>query len=182
MVQAPPPPAPRPQTRLSMDNNLSPRPSKSERKREMLALQELGELLVKLPESELNQIPLSPLLSSAILEAKRLKTHEAIRRQLQYIGKIMRDEDVTSIQEHIQNLYRKNQTSKAKFHQIEKWRDKLIKEQDTAINDFLEKYPQADRNHIRQLVKKANEDHIQNKNSGAVTELFRYLKTLLSND
>jgi ribosome-associated protein len=80
------------------DNNLSLRPSKSERKREVLALQKLGEALAQLAETQLAQIPLEPILADAIAAARTIKSHEAKRRQLQYIGRLMCEVNIQPIQ------------------------------------------------------------------------------------
>jgi ribosome-associated protein len=162
-----------------MDNNLSQRPSKSQRKREMLAVQELGKTLVELPASELAQIPLEPRLADAIEAARHITIHEAKRRQLQYIGRLMRDTDLAEIEQALDKIHRKNQSSKAQFHQIERWRDKLITEKDTALQELQEKFPLCDRQKLRQLIRKARDDRETGKNSGAETELFRYLRELI---
>lgn len=165
-----------------MDNNLSPRPSKSQRKREMLAMQEIGETLVKLAESELAQIPLETTLKDAICEARKITDHEGKRRQLQYIGKLMRHVELAPIEEALEKIQSKNQSGKAAFHLIERWRERLIKEKDVALNEFVEKFPDADRQQLRQFIRKANEDRVANKNSGAETEMFRYLRELIQNN
>ena len=148
----------------------------------MLAVQDLGKLLVELPASELAQIPLEPRLAEAIEAARQIKIHEAKRRQLQYIGKLMRDTDLPPIEEALDKIHRKNQSSKAEFHQIERWRDKLIAEKDTALQELQEKFPTCDRQKLRQLIRKAREDRDTSKNSGAETELFRYLRELLKEE
>lgn len=161
------------------DNNLPSRPSRSQRKREVLALQEIGEVLVELPAIQLAKIPLEPKLAEAIATARTLKSREAKRRQLQYIGKLMRNTDVQLIEEALNKIQDNDLKSKALFHQMERWRDKLISEGDKALEEFLKQYPNADSQHIRQLMRRAKQDQNNNKNSGAETELFRYLRGLL---
>lgn len=96
--------------------------SKSKRKRDMIALQKIGETLVELPAAQLSQVPLDIVLREAVIAARSLSNHGAKRRQLQYIGRLMRDvEDVAPIQEAINKFALKSQQSKAKFHQIERW-------------------------------------------------------------
>lgn len=164
----------------SSDNdNFPERPTKSALKRQMTALQKMGETLVDLPEAQLKKIPLENPLLDAIKTARSLKSHEAKRRQLQYIGKLMRNIDAEPIQSALEKVQNKNQQSKAQFHQIERWRDKLIAEGDTALEKLLEQYPDADRQHIRQLMRKAQNDVTQQKNTGGETELFRYLRLLI---
>ncbi len=148
------------------ENDDSPeRPTKSALKRQMTALQEIGEILVNLPESQLKQIPLENPLFDAIRTARSLKSHEARRRQLQYIGKLMRNIDPEPIQVALDKVQNKSQQSKARFHQIERWRDRLIAEGDSALEKLLEQYPDIDRQRIRQLIRQSQQ-----------TELFRYLR------
>jgi ribosome-associated protein len=163
-------------------DSLPDRESKTSRKKQMLALQDLGKVLVELPAPQLAKIPLESPLAEAIAEARILKSHEAKRRQLQYIGKLMRHVDLELIQEALDKVLRKDTLNKAKFHQVERWRDKLIAEGDETLQIFSEKFPQADHQRMRQLIRNAKEDHKINKNSGAATALFRYLCTLLSED
>jgi ribosome-associated protein len=164
----------------NMDDTSSPGPSRSQRKREVLALQKIGEVLVKLPASQLAKIPLEPILADAINEARTLKSREALRRQLQYIGRLMRNVDPLPIQEALDKVLSQDQHSKAELHQIERWRDKLISIGDKALEEFFEKCPHADRQYLRQLIRRAQQDRNQNKNTGSQTELFRYIRELFS--
>lgn len=158
------------------NHNLPPdeRPSKSHRKREMLALQKLGEILVELPISQLQKIPLNGQLADAIHTARSLTSHEAKRRQMQYIGRLMRDTDPKPIEEALAKVKVKDQQIKAQFHQVERWRDILIAEGDDQLQAFLGKFPETDRQQLRQLIRNA-----QQKKKGADTELFRYLRHLI---
>lgn len=151
------------------------RPSKSQIKRDMVALQKLGESLIELSPSQLDTIPLPQSLREAILEAQSLKSHSAKRRLLQYIGRLMREIDPTSIQEGLAKLQLSHQKAKSAFHQIEKWRDNLIDGSDELLQTFLVDHPNADFQQLRQLVRNA-----KGKKSGAETALFRYLKQILS--
>ena len=148
-------------------------PSKSQRKRDMTALQKIGETLVNLPAAQLAKIPLETTLRDAILQARELTAHGAIRRQLQYIGKLMRFVDPEPIYKALDDVESKSKRSKAQFHLVERWRDKLIAEDDASIEDFLAQFPQTGRQHLRQLVRNAK------KRSIADTELFRYLRMVI---
>lgn len=150
------------------------RPSKSERKRQMLALQKLGEKLVTLSPDLLAKIPLDEPLRAALLDARIIKSHEAKRRQLQYIGRLMRDTDPAPIEAAIAALESKSKISKAKFHQMERWRDLLIAEEDDALQQFLEQYPNTDRQQLRQFIRNAKKAL-----PGADTELFRYIRKII---
>jgi ribosome-associated protein len=150
--------------------------SKSERKRQMLALQKIGEILVELPAPQLAKIPLEERLADAIHLARGLTSHEGKRRQLQYIGRLMRNVDAAPIQEALAKIQLTDQYSKAKFHQVERWRDKLIAEDDATLQDFIQKFPQADAQQLRQLIRNAKKDLKESKKTGAETALFRFLR------
>lgn len=162
-----------------MENDEIPlRPSKSQRKRDMTALQKLGEILVKLSPSDLAKIPLDNQLAEAIAAAQTITNHEGKRRQLQYIGRLMREVDPAPIQEAIDKIQSKHQFAQAQFHQLEHWREKLINEGDTALQTFIQQFPEADHQHVRQLIRNAQKERKDGKNAGASTELFRYLRGL----
>lgn len=150
--------------------------SKSSVKRDMAALQKIGETLVKLAQSQLDKVPLSDELLDAINFARTLKTRESIRRQLQYIGKLMRNVDVAPIQAALKKLQFSNAQAAKQFHEIEQWRERLITEGDEAIQAFLISHPESDRQQLRQLVRKAQHDRKVGKNTGGEKELFRYLQ------
>ncbi len=162
-----------------MNDHSEERQSKSFRKRQMLALQKMGEILVALPEAQLKKIPLDDVLLQAIHAARGIKDHEGKRRQLQYIGKLMRHTDPEPIEAALEKIEGKHQQSKAQFHQIERWRDRLIKEGDVALQECMKQYPDIDSQYVRQLVRKAQHDIAKNKNTGGETELFRYLRGII---
>lgn len=164
---------------MESDNEKTERKSKTERKHQMLILQKLGETLVQLSESQLKKIPLPSNLSDAVHTARNLKSREALRRQLQYIGKLMRHVDPAPILESVEKIQFKSQQSKAQFRQIEKWRDKLIAEGDAILPAFFEQYPDTDKQQLRQLVRKAQLDML--KKHGTDTALFRYIRDIIEN-
>ena len=100
--------------------------SKTQRKREMHELQALGEALVELPEAQLRAMALDPGLLAAILEAKRIKSHEAKRRQMQYIGQLMRDVDAAPIRARMAELDGSSAQATARHRRLEAWRERLI--------------------------------------------------------
>ncbi len=157
------------------------RESRSHRKREMLALQKLGEILVELTEAQLSKIPLDSTLAEAIAHARAITSHEGKRRQLQYIGKLMRHVDPLPIQHALEKLQLKNNLNKSHFHQVERWRDQLIAEGDIVLQKFLQQFPSSDAQRLRQLVRNAQKDAAENKNTGADRALFRYIRTLIEN-
>lgn len=152
--------------------------SKSEMKRDMTALQTLGEELVALKPSVLAHFPLPEELAHAIKEAQRFKL-EARRRQLQYIGRLMRNIDIEPIQAALDKLRNKHDQQSAQFHKVEQWRDRLIQEGDTAIEAIMQDYPLADRQQLRQLVRQANKELQTQKPPKAARELFQQLRALM---
>ena len=138
--------------------------SKSELKREMTELQKLGEELVDLPSAKLEKIPMSELLEEAVMLARRLKNREGKRRQLQYIGKIMRTIDSDAIRLKLESFHHQSQ------------RDQLIEGGDHAISELLQTHPQLDRQQLRQLVRQAKKEASQNKPPAASRKIFKYLR------
>lgn len=153
--------------------------SKSQRKRDMIELQKLGEALIKLTPSQLEKLELPESLVDAIKQAKKLTSNEAKRRHMQYIGKIMREVDVEPIKLHLKKLKLVHEKVTAQFHHTEEWRSKLITQGDDALNAFLIEYPDIDRQQLRQLVRKAQQDVKLNRNTGGESALFKYLRVII---
>ncbi|EHA1126545.1 hypothetical protein BOO29_04625 [Vibrio navarrensis] len=151
--------------------------SKSEMKRDMDELQKLGEELVELKPSVLAKFPISEDLLEAIKDAQRFK-NEARRRQLQYIGKVMRQEDPEPIQAALDKLRNKHSQNTAVLHKLETLRDRVIAEGDSAIDEVVELYPAADRQRLRQLARTAVKEKQNNKPPKAFREIFQVLKQL----
>ena len=153
--------------------------SKSQRKRDMLALQKIGESLIKLTKEQLATIDLPDNLLTAIQHMKSITSNEAKRRQLQYIGKIMRQIDPESIKQALKCIEFIHEKNTAQFHHTEEWRTKLLIHGDDALNSFLVDYPKVDRQQLRQLIRNAQQDRKNNKNTGAEKALFKYLRSII---
>lgn len=151
--------------------------SKTEMKRDMEALQKLGEELVNLTPNALAKIPLDDDMHAAVKDAQRFK-NEARRRQLQYIGKQMRYIDLDPIQAALDKLNNKHSQTTVELKKLEQKRDKLITNGDSMINAILVDHPDADRQRLRQLVRQANKEKEQEKPAKAYREIFKYLKEL----
>lgn len=149
--------------------------SKSQRKREMAALQDVGTALVKLSRGRLEKFDLPENLLSAILEAQRLTSHGAIRRQMQYIGKLMRDVEIEPIAEQLAAVRGESAAAKAEFHGIERWRARLL-ENDQALTEWLALHPDCDAQQIRQLIRNARKEEAENKPPKSSRALFRLLR------
>ena len=149
-------------------------PSRSQLKRDSQELRDMGEQLVLMPNAHLDKITLDSSLLAAIKEARRLKNPDARRRQIQYIGKLLRNIDLTEIRYSVEKLNHQSQTFRQHFAMLEQWRDRLIDEGNSAIEEFLIDYPNADRQQIRNLSRQAG----RGKTSAAKTKLFKYLKEI----
>lgn len=151
--------------------------SKTEMKNDMEALQKLGEELVGLKPAALEKFPLDDDLREAIANAQRFK-NEAKRRQLQYIGKLMRQVDPEPIQAELDKLRNKHSQATAELHKLEQMRDRIITDIDPAIEEVMGEYPEADRQRLRQLARQAQKEKGGNKPPKASREIFQILKTL----
>ncbi|ENM5786148.1 ribosome biogenesis factor YjgA [Vibrio metoecus] len=149
--------------------------SRTELKNDMLALQKLGEELVELKPSALAKFPLPEDLAEAIKDAQRFK-NEARRRQLQYIGKLMRHIDPEPLQTALDKLRNKHSQTTALLHKLEQLRDRIVAEGDSAIEVAMEQYPEADRQRLRLLARQATKEKASNKPPKSSREIFQLLK------
>jgi len=149
--------------------------SKTQKKKEAEALQDLGTKLVKLSNDMLSDIELSAELLEAVKFAKTIKSHGALKRQMQFIGSLMRKIDPTQIEEAINNIEEGNYKKAAAFKETEKWRDELIAGNKKCMEEILSNYPLAERQQLTQLVRNAVKERENNKPPKASRTLFRYL-------
>src|SRR5487761_1576 len=155
-------------------NDHSPEsPSRSQEKREAEALQKLGEQLISLPKKQLEMLPLPDSLRDAIEQARRITSHGALKRQRQYLGRLMREIDPQPLRSKLDELRGADKAANARFHQNERWRDRLIVEGDAAFAEFLVQHPQADRQHLRRLMLDAASDAAAGRPPRHARELFR---------
>jgi ribosome-associated protein len=146
--------------------------SKTKRKAAMDALQDLGVTLVGL-----NKLDLPEQLRDAINEAKRITANGATRRQMQYIGKLMREVDTVPIQEQLDRWEGKNVAENAHFHRLERWRTRLI-EEESAFAEWLSQYPETDTQQLRTLIRNARREQAANKPPKSSREIFRLLREI----
>ena len=152
--------------------------SKSQRKRDAEAAQQLGKNILALSQDAQDSIELPESLSNALNEARRIKKNSALKRQLQYIGKLMRHIDLEPIQEQYLKLTNHYNTDIKALHRLENWRDRLLSEGDKALEDLLNEAPNADRQHLRQLIRQSAKETKLKKPPKSAREIFKYLKTL----
>jgi ribosome-associated protein len=131
-----------------------------------------------MPEGKLQKFDLPDNLREAIYEARRLKSREAKRRHLQYIGKIMRTIDTDIIQHTLDKMDHQSQTYRQHFSQLEGWRDRLITGGMPVIEEFIQQHPEADRQQLRNLQRQANRELEKKKPPAAARKLFAYLREL----
>ncbi|WP_131782046.1 ribosome biogenesis factor YjgA [Legionella gresilensis] len=153
--------------------------SKSQRKREAHALQDMGKELMSLPAAKLAVLPLPDNLRKAIMDAKSIKSHGALKRQTQLIGKIMRSVDSEAIMAAYSEIKAEESAKTSAFHELEQWRDRLIGEGKSALTEFINAYPNADAQSLRQSIKKAMDEKIKGQPKGASKALFRLLRSYL---
>jgi ribosome-associated protein len=149
--------------------------SKSQRKREVESLQDMGRELVELSRERLLKMDLPEDLRDAVLEAKRITSHGAIRRQMQYIGKVMRGVDAEAIAAQLAEIRGESAAAKAEFHALERWRDRLLAD-DNAATEWLGRNPGADAQQLRQLIRNARKEAELGKPPKSSRELFRLLR------
>jgi ribosome-associated protein len=157
---------------------LRERASKTRRKQESHDLQSLGEALLELPDDHLATLGLGESLVDAIRTGRRVKSHEARRRQMQLIGKLMRSADVELARAAVLERQLGRARDSLALHQAERWRAELIAD-DAAATRFASEHPAADTQRLRALVRNARKDAalVPEKRSGrAFRELFQFVR------
>ncbi len=153
--------------------------SKSQRKREMHALQALGETLVALPAEQLARLALPETLHEAIMQARSISQRGALRRQLQYVGRLMREVDADQIRNRLQSVQAGTVTDVAMLHRAERWRERLLAD-DTAMSEFVAAFPATDVQQLRTLLRNAKREMAAGRPPRAYRELFRNIRDILS--
>lgn len=156
--------------------------SKSRLKRESTAVQDLGEELVGLTASQLRKFDLPENLHDAIIAARDINQRGARKRQLQYIGKLMREVDAEPIFQALEVIKNPGRTAASQFHKLEHWRDRLLTQGDVALQELLIDYPNADRQHVRQLIRKVEAEQAAEQAPRAARLLFEYLRDLIGKE
>jgi len=151
--------------------------SKSQLKRDMDELKKLGVELLEFSDDALRQL-LPEALLEAMRTAKRITSNNARKRQLQYIGKLLKDIDPAPLREAVDARNHQHATHTRGFHQLEVLRDKLIMEGDSALPGVLALFPRTDRQHLRKLIRQARKEQETGQPPRASRLLFRYLREL----
>lgn len=151
--------------------------SKSQRKRDALALQSMADDLMRLPASQLDALPLGEALRQGLDEARSL-SRGAYRRQLRYLGRLLRETDAEPIKRGLESLKATSEADKARLRRLERWRERLLEEGDAALAELLDDFPGADAQQLRQLVRNARKERADGRPPRSYRQLFRMLREL----
>ena len=152
--------------------------SKTQRKKQMHDLQALGAALTKLSHELLARLDLPEALREAVADAKRFTRHEAARRQMQFIGRIMRDLEVGPIAAQVEALHTPTSRQNALFHLAERWRDEFLADP-SAIARFVAQFPAADPGRLRELAGAAAEERNAERSPRRFRELFHAVNAII---
>lgn len=152
--------------------------SKSQRKREMHALQALAERLAGLNPQQWQQFDFSGPMMAALDESRRVKGHNAMRRHLRRLGKLLQHEDAEQVKILFRRIDHAHLADTERFHRLERWRDRLLAGGDEVLGELLDVCPNIDRQQLRQLVRTAKQELEHNKPPVSQRKIFKYLKAL----
>jgi len=156
-----------------------PPPSRSEQRRQALDVLALAGQLLELDSGRLQQLPIPDNLRAHIVEGQRISSHIARKRQLAFIAKQMRREGEAVLDDIRAALDVRSEAARqdsAALHRIEHWRERLLAEGNAALTEFLAAHPEAERQHLRQLVRQAKDERLRNQPSRAFRALFQCLR------
>jgi len=153
-------------------------PSKTKIKKQMHELRDLGKELTELGKDQLAQLDIPENLRDAIREMKNINKFGAIKRQMQYIGKLMRDVDTAPILAKLDVWKGTSQQHIGYMHQLERWRDRLL-ESDSALTELLAAHPQADAQRLRTLIRNAQKEMESSKPPKNFREIFQVLREII---
>jgi len=153
-------------------------PSKSQVKRDCQNLIDLGEEILKLKKEEILSLDLPDELEEAVTTALKIKSRSGLKRQRQYIGKLLRSVANEDIESKVRKIQHRHDTNTAQFKRLEKWRDNLIENDKNTLNEIISRHPEVDRQHINQLIRAAHKEKQSEKPPAASRKLFKYLSEL----
>lgn len=159
------------------DSKYAIRPNKTQLKREIKALNKLGQELIALPDGALKKVPLSEQMRQAIHDGQRF-SRGALQRQLRRIANLMQHEDIDAIELELARQKQPSKQQTAEFHQLEDWRDRLIAGDEALFAQLLEQFSAFDRQYVRQLMRNAKQEKLKSKPPKSARLLFRYLTEL----
>ena len=147
----------------------------------MLELQDLGESLCALAEDSVRSLDISDALRDAALASKTITKHEARRRHMQYVGKLVREhsDDVETLRLAIDQVDQRKKQDNSRFHALENWRDRLLAGDDALVEEIVAAHPAADRQRLRQLARNATAELNKSKPPKSKRALFKYLREIV---
>lgn len=158
-----------------LDEDLGP--SKSQVKRDLDALKDLGRELIALPPGELHKLTLDERIFEAVIKAQSM-SKGALKRQTGFIGRLIADSDHEDIQQQLQTLRQPHLQATSQFHQLENWRDRLLADDDTIMAELRDRFETLDSQHLRQLVRNAQKEQKQQLTPKSARLIFKYLQQL----
>ena len=161
-----------------MDSHDDLEKSRTRLKKEAAALQKMGQRLVGLSDEQLERMDLPAQLIDALRDVRPMKSHGARRRQMQYIGTLMRKVDAEPIEQALLEIEQGDYRQARTFHRIEAWRDRLVGGDDDLIDEIVDAFPEASRQRLGQLVRSARKEKEKNAPPKSARNLFRYLVSI----
>lgn len=164
------------------DDATASRPSKSELKRQAHDQQDIGQALAALPDAALAATPMPEALRDAVLELRRTRSHEGRRRQLQYVGKLMRQADIEPLRAAVAAAQLGRAHDALALHKAEHWRAELMADDD-ALTRWMAEHPDTDLQRLRTLIRNARKDAAlppEQRHGRAWRELFQFIKPQLA--
>jgi len=155
--------------------------SKSQVKRELHALEKMGERLVKLPAGQIRDMDLPDELKEALLFAQTITTRKAGKRQRKYIGALMRNVEMESVQRVLAQIDGDHDVETLYFQELERLRDDLVADNQAVLEDLLNRFPKTDRQRLMQLIRGARKEQDLDKPPKSYRLLFAYLRELTEN-
>ncbi len=154
------------------------KPSRTQKKKTAQALQKKGERLVALSNADFESLQIPAELKSAVAMARQMTRHEARRRQLQYIGRLMRQIGSEAVDKALQHVAAREADKKRQFKLVEQWRDELVAGNDERLRWLLTRFPTIDATQLESLIESAQGIHPQHNPKNASRKLFRLLSQL----
>lgn len=154
-------------------------PSRSQRRREALAVFDLAQALVELSPSRLDRVPLDEALRDLVVDSRRITAHIARKRQLQFLAKQLRQEDeetLEAIRRALEPDRAEARRETARLHRLEDWRERLLADEGSALGELIALHPEIDRQRLRQLLRAVHEERRRDKPPKAYRELFQLLR------
>jgi len=154
--------------------------SRTQIKQAAQAVTDLGQQIANMTDTEIKKMQLPQKFTDAIFLLKSMDKGPALKRQKLFIGKMLRQDEplIVEIKEKLAIQETKIKQQNAHFHKLEQWRDRMIVEGDSVLNEFIEHYPQADRQSLRQWIRNAKKEASQDKPPKSAREMFKYLRSL----